>query len=83
MQNKLFVGSLPESLTSEGLKELFTPFGEITEAIVITDKNTKVSKRFGFVTYATQAEAEEAIKNMDQKLMEGKNILVTFSKPTA
>ena len=38
-QNKLFVGGLPWSITNEDLKELFAQYGEITEAIIINDRD--------------------------------------------
>ena len=48
---KVYVGNLPYSVDSEKLKELFSSFGEIEEATVITDKYSGRSKGFGFVTF--------------------------------
>ena len=47
--NKLYVGSLPYSLTEEELKEIFLPFGSVLSARIIIDKMTNKSKGFGFV----------------------------------
>ncbi len=78
--NKLFVGSLPWSITSDKLQELFSQYGEITEAIVITDRETGRSKGFGFVTFANEADAQKALE-MDGKEVEGRTIVANVAKP--
>jgi RNA recognition motif-containing protein len=50
MQVKLFVGNLPYSVNSEELKELFTPFGGVVSAKVVSDRETGRSRGFGFVS---------------------------------
>ena len=47
---KIFVGGLPYNTTNERLREVFEPFGEIEEAVVITDRNSGKSKGYGFVS---------------------------------
>lgn len=47
---KLFVGGLPYHTTDVTLREFFTQFGELDEAVVIIDKTTKKSKGYGFVS---------------------------------
>lgn len=79
-KNKLFVGSLPWSITSDRLRELFASYGEITEAIVITDRASGRSKGFGFVTFATDEEAQKALE-MDGREMEGRTIVVNVARP--
>lgn len=78
--NKLFIGSLPWSITNDKLQELFSQYGEITEAIVITDRATGRSKGFGFVTFAQEADAQKALE-MDGKEVEGRTIVVNVAKP--
>lgn len=78
--NKLFVGSLPWSISSDKLQELFSQYGEITEAIVITDRDTGRSKGFGFITFAQEADAKKALE-MDGKEIEGRTIVVNVAKP--
>lgn len=80
-KKKLFVGSLPWSITSESLRELFSSFGEITDAVVISDRATGRSKGFGFVTFATEEAAQNAQSEMDGKDIEGRTIVVNFAKP--
>lgn len=79
-KNKLFVGSLPWSVNSDGLKELFAQYGEITEAVVITDRNTGRSKGFGFVTFAKEEDAQKALE-MNGKDVEGRTIVVNTARP--
>lgn len=78
--NKLFIGSLPWSITNEKLQELFSQYGEITEAIVITDRATGRSKGFGFVTFAQEADAKKALEK-DGSEVEGRTIVVNVAKP--
>ena len=79
-KNKLFVGSLPWSINNDSLRELFAQYGEITEAIVITDRDTGRSKGFGFVTFANEADAQKALE-MHEKEVEGRKITVNVAKP--
>jgi RNA recognition motif-containing protein len=57
---KLFVGGLRWETTTEKLREHFSQFGEITEAVVIMDRQTGRSKGFGFVTFGTPEAATKA-----------------------
>jgi len=47
---KLFVGGLPYHTTDDTLKAHFDTYGEIEEAVVITDRVTNKSKGYGFVS---------------------------------
>jgi RNA recognition motif-containing protein len=79
-KNKLFIGSLPWSINNDSLRELFSSYGEITEAIIITDRETGRSKGFGFVTFTTEDSAQKALE-MDGKEIEGRTIVVNVAKP--
>lgn len=79
-KNKLFVAGLAWSLTSDALRELFSQFGEITEAIVITDRETGRSKGFGFVTFANEEDAKKALE-MNGKQVEDRALVVNIAKP--
>src|SRR3989344_4015308 len=81
MSKKLYVGNLPFSTTQEDLKNLFAPYGEITEALVITNKFSGRSKGFGFVTLADDAKAAKAIEELNDKEMEGRKIKVNEAAP--
>ncbi|CAN0889387.1 Probable RNA-binding protein ARP1 [Linum grandiflorum] len=60
---KLFVGGLAWETQRETLRRYFEQFGEIIEAVVITDKNTGRSKGYGFVTFKDPESAMRACQN--------------------
>ncbi|XP_021888990.1 organelle RRM domain-containing protein 2, mitochondrial [Carica papaya] len=78
---KLFVSGLSRLTTDEKLKEAFSPFGQLLEAKVITDRVTGRSKGFAFVTYETIEEAEKAKEGMNAKFLDGWVIFVDPAKP--
>jgi len=78
---KLYVGNLPWTLTNDSLKEMFAQFGEVTEAVIITDRMSGRSKGFGFVTFATEEAAAAAIQQMHEKEVEGRKIVVNVARP--
>lgn len=60
---KIFVGGLPYHTTDQSLREFFEQFGDIEEAVVITDRQTGKSRGYGFVTMADRPAAERACKD--------------------
>jgi cold-inducible RNA-binding protein len=76
MAKKLFVGGLSWDTNDEGLREAFAAYGEITEAKVITDRDTGRSRGFGFVTFAKDDDAKSAMSKMDGTNLDGKTIKV-------
>ncbi|XP_037074228.1 RNA-binding protein 38-like isoform X1 [Pollicipes pollicipes] len=60
---KIFVGGLPYHTTDKSLREHFEVYGEIEEAVVITDRQSGKSRGYGFVTMADKAAAERACKD--------------------
>jgi len=83
MSNKLYVGSLPYSVNDEILSQVFTPYGTVESAKVITDRETGLSKGFGFVEMANEQEAAEAIKNLNGSAYEGRTLTVSNARPQA
>ncbi|XP_008806841.1 splicing factor-like protein 1 [Phoenix dactylifera] len=75
-ESKLFVGYLPRSVNTNKLIELFSPFGRISEAVVIKDKKAGLSKGYGFVRYTDPTFAAEAVRNMHGYRIEGKMLAV-------
>ncbi|KAI3894895.1 hypothetical protein MKX03_018174 [Papaver bracteatum] len=63
------------------IKEAFSPFGQLLEANVITDRASGRSKGFGFVRYATIEDAERAQEGMNAKYLDGWVIFVDPAKP--
>lgn len=79
--NKLYVGNLDYSITTDQLRDFFAAAGTITDAIVIMDKMSGRSKGFGFVEFATPEEAAKAIEMFNEKDFNGRNIVVNEARP--
>jgi len=77
---KLFVGSLSWNTTDQQLEEAFARFGEITEAKVITDRDTGRSRGFGFVTFQDSDAADTAIEEMNGAQLDGRAITVNEAR---
>lgn len=80
MSNKLFVGSLPWSATSDDLQKIFSQVGNVVSAQVINDKFSGRSKGFGFVEMATEEETQEALK-LNGSEVDGRAIVVNVARP--
>ena len=77
----IYVGNLSPDVKDETLREAFESFGEVTSAKVIRDKYTGQSRGFGFVEMTTQSQAETAIKSLNGKELQGKQISVSEARP--
>lgn len=62
---KLYVGNISFNVTPEKLREAFEQWGQIEELNIIKDRETGRSKGFGFVTYSTAEEANQAVEKMN------------------
>jgi RNA recognition motif-containing protein len=78
---KLFVAKLPQNVTSERLKAMFETYGTVLDAKVISDRDTGMSKCYGFVEMASAEAAQEAIEKINGIEMDGKEVLVKESDP--
>jgi RNA recognition motif-containing protein len=78
---KLFVAKLPQNVTSERLKAMFETYGGVLDAKVITDRDTGMSKCYGFVEMSSEDAGRAAIENLNGVEMEGKEVLVKESDP--
>ncbi|MDY0084120.1 MAG: RNA-binding protein [Ignavibacteriaceae bacterium] len=81
MSIKLFVGSLPWSASDDDLQKAFATHGKVLSAKVVTDKETRRSRGFGFVEYENEAEATAAIQALNGSELKGRNIIVSEAKP--
>jgi len=81
MGKKLFVGGLPYSVDDKELQELFSKFGEVASAQVITDRVTNQSKGFGFVEMVNDEDATKAIQELDKTQYSGRMIAVNEARP--
>jgi RNA recognition motif-containing protein len=73
---KLFVGSLSWNTTDADLSDAFSRFGTITEAKVITDRESGRSRGFGFITFEEEGAGETAISEMNGTQLDGREITV-------
>ncbi|MEM9861653.1 MAG: RNA-binding protein [Myxococcota bacterium] len=76
MSKKLFVGSLSWGTSDDGLREAFERFGEVTDAKVITDRDTGRSRGFGFVTFSDASAADTAMEEMNGSQLDGRTLNV-------
>ena len=76
MAKRLFVGGLSWGTTDEDLRKAFASYGEITEAKVITERDSGRSRGFGFVTFARDEDAKTAISKMNGTNLDGRTITV-------
>lgn len=81
MSTKLFVGSLPWSISDEELQSAFAVHGNVLSAKVVTDKETRRSRGFGFVEFENESEANAAIQALNGTELKGRNIIVSEAKP--
>ena len=76
MSKKLFVGGLSWGTTDATLRSAFEPFGEVTEARVIMDRETGRSRGFGFVTFENNEAGTQAVAKMDGANLDGRTVRV-------
>ena len=76
---KLNVGNLPWSIGNQELEDLFSSYGTVTSANVITDRDTKRSRGFGFVEL--DSGGPEAIEAMNESEVEGRKVIVNEARP--
>jgi len=77
----IYVGNLAYSITEDNLRKWFEEFGEVESAKVIKDRFSGRSKGFGFIEMPSNAEADQAIKALNRKFMEGQHIKVNPADP--
>lgn len=77
---KLFVGNLSFKTTEADLKRCFEEIGPVTEAAVVTDRETGRSRGFGFVTM-NDADGQKAIQSLNGQPLGGRQINVNEARP--
>lgn len=76
----IYVGNLPFSYDSSALESLFSSYGDVESAAVITDRDTGRSRGFGFVEMA-DADAQKAIDELNGKDVDGRRLTVNQARP--
>jgi RNA recognition motif-containing protein len=77
----IYIGNLDYNVTEADLSSAFGEFGTVSKSNVIIDKFTGRSKGFGFVEMPDDAEANEAISQLNESSLNGRKIRVNEAKP--
>ncbi|XP_025411019.1 CUGBP Elav-like family member 1 isoform X3 [Sipha flava] len=77
----LFIYHLPQDFADSDLVAMFLPFGNVISAKVYIDKETKLSKCFGFVSYDNAYSAQAAIQTMNSYQVGNKRLKVQLKRP--
>ncbi|MBS1610016.1 MAG: RNA-binding protein [Bacteroidetes bacterium] len=75
----MYIPNLGFQIKDEDLKKLFEPFGEVLSAKVISDRETGRSRAFGFVEMKPSDEANNSMKTLNNKELEGRAVSVTVA----
>jgi RNA recognition motif-containing protein len=81
--NRLFVGNLDFAVGEEDLRNLFAPLGSLLSVSVVLDRDTGMSRGFGFVEYRSDQDAQGAIGTLDGTDLRGRNLRVSAAKERA
>src|ERR1043166_2889676 len=81
MNTKLFVGNLPFALDEAGLREIFSPSGNVVSVAIPIDRETGRKRGFAFVEMGDPNEAEEAVKRLNGSTVGGRQIVVNPANP--
>ena len=81
MNNRLYVESLPTSITEDSLRELFSRFGPVVDLKLMLNATTGQPSGRAFVTMATPEIAQVALKSIHGHTLDGRIVLVTEARP--
>ncbi len=80
---KLFIGSLPHSITETELTALCAPFGEVVSAKLIVDQFSGRPKGFGFVEMSNRSEGHKVMDGLNGKEYNHRTLVCNEAKPPA
>ncbi|KAA0045536.1 glycine-rich RNA-binding protein 1-like [Cucumis melo var. makuwa] len=72
VEYRCFVGGLAWATDSNALEKAFSPFGDIVEAKIVSDRETGRSRGFGFVTFSEEDAMRSAIEAMNGHILDGR-----------
>jgi RNA recognition motif-containing protein len=81
MGKTIYVGNLPYQSTSRDLEDLFSPYGTVERADVISDRQTGRSRGFGFVEMSTDEEAQAAIQGLQNAQLMDRTLVINEARP--
>ncbi|XP_013786042.1 ELAV-like protein 4 isoform X7 [Limulus polyphemus] len=79
----LIVNYLPQTMTQEEIRSLFSSIGEVESCKLIRDKVTGQSLGYGFVNYVRAEDAEKAINTLNGLRLQNKIIKVSYARPSS
>jgi len=82
-KTNLIVNYLPQTMTQEEIRSLFSSIGEVESCKLIRDKVTGQSLGYGFVNYQRQEDAAKAIQTLNGLRLQNKTIKVSFARPSS
>jgi RNA recognition motif-containing protein len=77
----IYVSNLSFNIQDEDLRQFFAPYGEVTSAQIINDRETGRSRGFGFVEMADEAASKKAIEELNGTSVDNRTITVSEAKP--
>tara|TARA_A100001037_G_C15154011_1_gene642286 strand:+ start:2223 stop:2537 length:315 start_codon:yes stop_codon:yes gene_type:complete len=77
----IYCANLAYTCTDEQLKDVFSEYGEVTSAKIITDRETRRSRGFGFVEMPSAEDANKAIEALNGEEFQGRKLVVNESRP--
>jgi RNA recognition motif-containing protein len=83
MSQKLFVGGLPFSTSTEELGQLFNQVPGVENVAIVTDRDSGRSRGFAFVEMTTSEAADEAVRKFNGTTLGGRTLTVEIAKPSA
>ena len=81
MGRRLYVGNLPYQTGEEDLQQLFATAGTVESVSVMRDMATGRARGFAFVEMATDADAQNAIAQLNNHSLGGRNLTVNEARP--
>ncbi len=78
---KLFIGSLPYSITEAELTDLCTPFGSIVSAKLVVDQFSGQSKGFAFIEMASRSEGHKVMEGLNGTEYKHRTLVCNEAKP--
>ncbi|CAB3361439.1 Hypothetical predicted protein [Cloeon dipterum] len=82
-KTNLIVNYLPQTMTQEEIRSLFSSIGEVESCKLIRDKVTGQSLGYGFVNYHRPEDAEKAINTLNGLRLQNKTIKVSYARPSS
>lgn len=80
MSTKIYIGNLSFSTTEETLQNKFELFGTIESVSIIRDKNTQMSKGFGFVEMEDEIAANKAVSSLHGTMIDSRKVRVNIAR---